>query len=117
MKKFRLMMMAGLLALAGSAHADEVSVLSAADITADADGKANLVVTIDFETTESLDGLNFSLQLPEGADIDSKKDTNGSRQSACTLGDIFDEDVEGWLTIKERSDGGYLFNFIPNYSL
>jgi hypothetical protein len=112
MKKFKLMMMAGLLALAGSAQADEVSVLKCADITVDDAGKAELVIEMDYETTETLVGLNFTIVMPEGANIDSKKDTNGSRQSACTLGDIFDDEVTGWLTIKESESGFYLFNFI-----
>ena len=111
MKKFRLMMMAGLLALAGSTQAAEVTVLKADPIAADADGKAQLVINIDFETTQTIVGLNFSISLPEGADIDSKKATNGSRQSACTLGEIFEEDIN-YLTIQERNDGGYLFALI-----
>ena len=111
MKKFTLILVAGLFALTGSVKADEVTILKAADITADADGKANLVIEIDYETTETLVGMNFSITLPEGADIDSKKATNGSRQSACTLGDIWEEDIN-YLTIQERKEGGYLFNLI-----
>ena len=113
MKNLKLMMMAGLMAFAASANAEEVTVLKAAGIAADAEGKAELVIEMDYTTSETLVGVNFSVELPEGANIDSKKDTNGSRQSACTVGDIFDEDVDGWLTIKEKSGlNGYLFAFI-----
>jgi len=111
MKKFKLMMMAGLMAFAANANADEVSVLKAADIVADENGKADLVIEIDYETTETIVGLNFTITMPEGVNIDSKKDTNSSRQSACTLGDIWEEDIT-YLTIKESADGFYLFNFI-----
>ena len=105
------MMMAGLMAFAANANADEVSVLKAADIVADENGKAELVIEIDYETTETIVGLNFTITMPEGVNIDSKKDTNSSRQSACTLGDIWEEDIT-YLTIKESADGFYLFNFI-----
>jgi hypothetical protein len=118
MKKFTLMMVAGLFALAGNSYAEEVSVLTANDITADAEGKANLVVSIDFETTETIVGLNFSLALPEGVDIDSPRDALASKQSTCAknLGEIFPyQDEINWLTLAARSDG-YLFTFIDQGS-
>ena len=124
MKAFRLMMMAGLLAIAGAAHADEVTVLTAADVTTDAKGKANLVVKMDFDTQETLVGLNFSLVLPEGVVI-----SNNGRLSNETFVIYSDEDAynelvaEGditgasayiipYTTVKDRAEGGYLFNFI-----
>ena len=50
---------------------NEVTVLTAADVTTDGKGKGNLVIRMDYETTETLIGLNFSLVLPEGVAISS----------------------------------------------
>lgn len=106
-----LLMMAGMMAFATNANAEEITVLKAADIVSDDNGKANLVIEMDYETTETIIGLTFTITMPEGVDIDSKRNTNSSRQNACTLGDSWEEFVT-YLTIKESSEGFYLFNFI-----
>lgn len=111
MKAFRLMMMAGLLAFAGAANADEVTVLTAN--VEPGEGTYDLVVDMDFDTQETLVGWNFSLTLPDGIDFNTAKTTSAARKKCCEFGEIIDEDVasEG-LTIQERAEGGYLFNWI-----
>lgn len=138
MKAFRLMMMAGLMAFAGAANAQEVTVLTAADIQTDADGKANLVIKMDYDTEEVLIGLNFSLVLPEGVDINAKSDTEAAKQAVVKINKevfqlysdedayneaIADADYAGaaayaisYTTLKKRAEGGYLLNFIDQTS-
>ena len=66
MKKFTLMLVAGLFALAGSVQAQKKVVLSADDITIAKGETAELVIKMEYETTEEIGGTNFSLSFPDG---------------------------------------------------
>lgn len=121
MKAFRLMMMAGLLAIAGAAHADEVTVLTAEDVVIKNGETANLVVKMDYDTPETLIGFNFSLVLPEGIDFDCDewRKANGGKISnlkkVLDYGDVLEEDVAAsGMKLQERADGGMLFTWIDN---
>ena len=108
--------------------ADEVTVLTAADVITDANGKANLVVKMDFDTQETLVGLNFSLVLPEGVDISSNGRISNETFVIYSDEDAYNElvaegDITGasayiipYTTVKDRAEGGYLYNFIDQTS-
>ena len=106
MKKFRLLMMAGLTAFAMAAQA-QVTVLTAAPVTIENGGTADLVVSMDYDTEEKITAWGFSFYLPDG------------------LAPIYDEEEEEWvgevsadtnakkvvnkgLAILEKTDGGWL---------
>ncbi len=122
MKKFKLMMMAGLLAFAGSAMAQGLKVISAEDVTLADDGTGVISVNLDYTTTETVVGYNFSLMLPEGIAADSK---SGKWAPAVTLSDaihplLYDSNADDYtasatkaaLQIKDKTDGGLLFVWI-----
>ena len=122
MKKFTLMLVAGLFALAGSVQAQKKVVLSADDITIAKGENAELVIKMDYETTEEIGGTNFSLSFPDGlvlSGFSSKDEMLAAKASAlkkqCSLGDdgIWGEDANaGWLSVKAKADGGLLFVLI-----
>jgi hypothetical protein len=128
MKAFKLMMMAGLLAFAGSAMAQENSSALKKSLVCDdlMDFKVGetkeLVINLDYETNEELCGANFSLALPEGIllnGFDSKEAQDGAKASAlkkaCDLGDdgVWGEDAESsWFSVKKKEDGALLFVLI-----
>ena len=92
---------------------NEVTVLSAADVIPAEDGTFDLVINMDYETSEVLVGWNFSLTLPEGVDFNTTKTTAAARKKCCDFGELIDEDIASeCLTIQERPAGGYLFNWI-----
>ena len=122
MKAFKLTMMAAMLAFASSAMAQKVVALTVDDIQVANGEEAELVVKMDYETTETVVGLNFSLYLPDGIllkGFDTKEAQDAAKASAlkkaCDLGEdgIWGEDVSsGWLSVKQKTDGGLLFVFI-----
>ena len=126
MKAFRLMMMAGLLAIAGAAHADEVTVFTADDVKTADDGSFELVVKMDFETTETLVGWNLNLMLPEGVIFNSEKQTLGQQKKCVILSEEIhptynydpeiddDVDYQSMLDFKKRVDGGYQLVWIDD---
>ena len=115
-------MMAAMLAFASSAMAQKVVALTVDDIQVANGEEAELVVKMDYETTETVVGLNFSLYLPDGIllkGFDTKEAQDAAKASAlkkaCDLGEdgIWGEDVSsGWLSVKQKTDGGLLFVFI-----
>jgi hypothetical protein len=123
MKAFKLTMMAAMLAFASTAMAQDKKVaLTVDDITIANGETADLVVNMAYETTETVVGLNFSLYLPDGILLDgfaSKEEQDGAKASAlkkaCDLGEdgIWGEDAQkGWLSVKQKTDGGLLFVLI-----
>jgi len=116
MKAFKLMMMAGLLAFAGSAMAQEKKVIfSAEDVTIAKGEEAVLTVNMDYETSEVLVGWNMSLYLPEGIAVktyyneDDECDyfvVNGKGEGFVNSNAAANA-IEGNSTPKQ--DGGYLF--------
>ena len=109
------MMMAGLLAFAGAANADEVTVLTAADVTTAEDGSFELVVGIDYDTQETLCGVNFSIKLPEGVDFNTTSTKIAGKKKCIEAGDAIDEDadIEGGKQLQELASGdGYVFAFV-----
>ena len=78
------------------------------------DSTIELVVNIDYETTESVSGWAFSLYLPEGIAFNSKynkaytlsDETHPWRLDWSTLESI---NPEKWLKVSKKDDGGYLF--------
>lgn len=124
MKKFRLLMMAGLIALASGAQAqDKKIVISTAENVALAeDGTGEIVLNLNYPTEETLGGYNFSLMLPAGISADSK---SGKWAPAVTLNmeihpPLYDSDADDYtaaaskaaLQIKDKADGGLLFIWI-----
>ena len=122
MKKITLTLMAAMLAFASTAMAQKKVVLTANDIQVANGEEADLVVSMDYETTEDVVGLNFSLYLPDGIllkGFDTKEAQDAGKASAlkkaCDLGEegIWGEDVStGWFSVKQQADGGLLFAFI-----
>ena len=122
MKAFKLTMMAAMLAFASSAMAQKVVALTVDDITVANGEEAELVINMAYETTETVVGLNFSLYLPDGIllkGFDTKEAQDAAKASAlkkaCDLGEdgIWGEDATaGWLSVKQKTDGGLLFVLI-----
>ena len=122
MKKFTLMMIAGLFALAGTVQAQEKQPLIADNIELANGATTDLVIKLDYETTETVCGVNFSLYLPDGVLLDgfeSKAAQDDAKASAlkkaCDLGEdgVWGEDATaGWLSVKQKADGGLLFVLI-----
>ena len=85
MKAFKLTMMAAMLAFASSAMAQKVVALTVDDIQVANGEEAELVVKMDYETTETVVGLNFSLYLPDGIllkGFDTKEAQDAAKASA-----------------------------------
>jgi len=124
MKKFTLMVVAGLFALAGSVQAQKKVVMLADDIKVANGETAELVIKMDYETTETIAGANFSVSFPDGIVLNgfaSKDEMMGAKASAlkkaCSLGDdgVWGEDgSSAWLSVKAKADGGLLFVLIDN---
>lgn len=117
MKKFTLMLVAGLFALAGSVQAQKKVIFSAEDVTLAEDGTGSLEVFINYETTETVVGWNFSLYLPDGVSIGKKQVED---EDTGEMTEEFDFTAKGTdysnsaamanqLGITEKTDGGYLF--------
>lgn len=124
MKAFKLTMMAAMFAFASAAVAqDKLDVLKVDPITVANGAEAELVINMDYDNAaETVVGLNFSLYLPDGIllkGFDTKEAQDAAKASAlkkaCDLGDdgIWGEDAStGWLSVKQKADGGLLFVLI-----
>jgi hypothetical protein len=114
--------MACLMVVATGAQAQKKDVLKANDLTLGNGESADLVISMDYETSESISGANFSLYLPDGIllnGFDTKADQDAAKASAlkkaCDLGEdgVWGEDAaSGWLSVKQKADGGLLFVLI-----
>ena len=97
-------------------------VLKVDDVAIKKGETANLVIYMDYETTETVCGINFSLYLPDGIlldGFDTQEAQDAAKASAlkkaCDLGDdgVWGEDAtSGWLSVKQKTDGGLLFVLI-----
>ena len=122
MKKLRSLFTWALLLCATQMMADKVVALTADDISLANGETANLVVKMDYETTETVIGMDFSLYLPDGIILDgfdSKEAQDNAKASAlkkaCDLGEdgVWGEDATtSWLSVKQKTDGGLLFVLI-----
>ena len=129
MKKFTLMLVAGLFALAGSVQAQGNVLISAENTAFGEDGTADLVLKIACPTSETLVGYNFSLSLPDGvkgANAKTGKETSTGKvtTASVTLNNdihplLWSDDDEDYtvdpktqLQLKDKTDGGYLFIWI-----
>lgn len=116
MKAFKLLMMAGLMAFASSAQAQQ-QFFNANDVALDENGKGTLEVFMDYETTETVVGWNLSLYLPDGVTIATKTvydedlDENVEVFDVTAKGDDYSNSnaMANALDIKTKTDGGYLF--------
>ena len=131
MKKFTLLMIAGLFALAGNVQAQKKVVIFANDITVANGETTDLIVSMNYETTESVAGYNFSLYLPEGITY-GRASLSASVTIPTKETDVYpvikymeydeeqDAEVEKTaapktlLKITEKSDGGILFIWIDD---
>lgn len=114
MKKFRLMMMAGLMAFAMGASADEVVVMTVPDATVNEDGSFDVVVNMDFDTDQTICGWNFSITLPDGCDFNTDKTSTAAKKKCFDWEDCLeDEDVaSGGLNLQARGEGGYVVAWV-----
>ena len=119
MKKFTLLMVAGLFALAGSVQAQDAKkiALKANDIQIANGEEAELVISIDYDTEETVTGANFDLYLPDGIllkGIESKEEMmntpeEGGKASkrnfakACTI-----DETCAW---GEDGDNSFIYDF------
>lgn len=110
MKKFKLMMMAGMLAFASAASAQEpVKCFTAEDVVFEGN-EADLIVAMDYETTETIVSWGFSLYLPDGISIagEFEGDTfyadNATYDKNTNSRGIANKPVE----ITKKEDGGWL---------
>ncbi len=124
MKAFKLTMMAAMLAFASTAMAQEKKVvISGEDFAFGEDGTGELVINIDYETTETVVGYNFSLKLPAGVTANTK--SGKMTAAACVLNEdmyplLYDANEDDYtlsatkaaLQVKDKEDGGYLFVWI-----
>lgn len=126
MKKFTLLMVAGLFALTGSAQ--ELTPITADDFTIANGETKDLAVKLNYELEAGADALcggNFSLYLPDGlllSGFDTKEAQDKAKASAlkkyCNVeveGGVWGEDASnGFVAVKQKNDGGLLFVLIDN---
>lgn len=121
MKAFKLMMVAGLMAFAASAQAQN-KIFSADDVTFDANGVGSLEVYMDFSGSETIVGWNMSVYLPEGITLGTKEVEN---EDTGEMEETWDFTAKGTdysnaakmannMDIKEKTDGGFLFTCIAS---
>ncbi len=93
-----------------------VTVLTADDLSIEKGETAQLVVYMDYETTETLVGWNFSLYLPEGIivpyEYDKKEDEYIFEYEAFGNGYVNSKPIANQIEMRPRADGGYLFTGI-----
>ena len=117
MKKFTLILFAGLFALVGVQAQEKQSYFKANDVALAEDGTGTLEVFIDYETTETVVGWNLSLYLPDGVKIATKTvydedlDEDVEVFDVTAKGDDYSNSnaMANALDIKAKADGGYLF--------
>ena len=113
MKKFTLILVAGLFALAGTVQAQELTPITADDLTI-ANGETKvLLVKLNYDLAEGADpicGANFSLYLPDGiilGSFASKEEQDAA--SAKNLKKNCDvENVENGIYSENDADNGYI---------
>ena len=106
----------------GKTSAGTKVVLKADDINVANGEQKNIVINMDYETSDNIIGLAFSLYLPDGIllkGFDTKEAQLAAKTSAlkkaCDLGDngLWGEDgSDQRLTVMQKSDGGLLFVFL-----
>lgn len=112
MKKFTLLMVAGLFALAGSVQAqDKVKCLAADDVFfEDGATTTDLVVKMDYDTENIVCSWGFSLYLPDGISITGEFEGDTFYPDGCSYSTetnsrgISNKPVE----ITKKTDGGWL---------
>ena len=117
MKKFTLILVAGLFALTCSVQAQKKTIFTAGDVTLAEDGTGSLDVFMNYETSETVVGWNFSLYLPDGVSIGKKQvedeDTGEMTEEYDFIakGNDYSNSaaMANQLGITEKTDGGYLF--------
>ena len=125
MKKFTLMLVAGLFAFIGGAQAQKLTPITADDFTIANGETKDLVVKLNYELEEGADalcGANFSLYLPDGiilGSFDTKEAQDASSaknlKKNCTVEDVEncvwseDDADNGFVSITQKADGGLLF--------
>ncbi len=107
-----------------SRRAGQKSALTVEPVTIAKGGTADLVIRMDYETTETIAGVNFSLYLPDGIVLDgfdSKEAMLNGKASAlknaCDLGEdgVWGGEADkGWFSVRAKADGGLLFVLIDN---
>ena len=118
-----IMTLVALLAVTTSAWAqNKLKVLTVDDITVANGEETEIVIKLDYNASQNIAGVNFSLYLPndlllKGFDTKEAQDAGkaSALKKACDLGDdgVWGEDVStGWLTVKQKADGGLLFTLI-----
>ena len=127
MKKFTLLMVAGLFALAGSVQAQELVPLTAEDLTIANGETKDLAIKLNYELeagADALCGASFSLSLPEGIILGSFADkaaqdaaTVKNLKKNCVVEEVenqaWGEDADNnYVSVKQKNDGGLLFVII-----
>ena len=110
MKTFKLLMMAGMMAFATAASAEgTIKCFTAEDVYFEGN-TADLVVSIDYETTQTVCSWGFSLYLPDGVSIAGEFEGDTFYPDAATYDGttnsrgIANKPVE----ITKKEDGGWL---------
>ena len=105
---------------------NEVTVFTAEDVKTAEDGSFDLVVKMDFETTQTLVGWNLNVMLPEGVVFNTEKQTLGQQKKCVILSEEIhptynydpeiddDVDYQSMLDFKKRVDGGYQLVWIDD---
>lgn len=109
MKTVKLMIMMCLLSLATSMQAQKKTVLTASDLVIANGETADLVISINYPTTEQVTVWDFKLYLPEGIEFSKSR-----LSKSCDVSDeTHDGDIANdCLTVSKASDGGYLFVWV-----
>ena len=123
-KRLRTLTLSALLmtAATGAWAQDKLTVLTVDDITVANGEETEIVINLDYNASQNMAGVNFSLYLPDGLllkDFDTKEAQDAGKASAlkkaCDLGEdgVWGEDASsGWLAVKHKTDGGLLFTLI-----
>ena len=123
-KRLRTLTLSALLmtAATGAWAQDKLTVLTVDDITVANGEETEIVINLDYNASQNMAGVNFSLYLPDGLllkGFDTKQAQDAGKASAlkkaCDLGDdgVWGEDASsGWLAVKHKTDGGLLFTLI-----
>ncbi|MBR2239615.1 MAG: hypothetical protein IJ887_17390 [Prevotella sp.] len=82
------------------------SVLTVGDLEITEGGTADLVVNMDYDTSEKVVGYNFSLYLPDGVEV--AKDDDGDFIAEASS-ELHSYSLRQGLDIIETTNGGYLF--------
>ena len=109
MKTVKFMIMMCLLSFSVSMQAQKKTVLTATDLTIANGETADLVISINYPTTEQITVWDFVLYLPEGIEF-----TKSRLSKACDVStETHDEEIANdCLTVTRTSDNGYLFVWV-----